>query len=349
MRLFITIATLFLLTGIMGMSQTAVPVESVKRIHVSGVTICRTTIDNLTSLTYDLKLVSVEEMDSPPTCFAKDARYHNGEGYASAKFPGMIFQEGNEPGLIGKIRLTKEFQGKLPNGAAIEMKTLKLKDVLDIFPALENTWYSRGCSDYWKFSNDTISFFVRIDKSLKPQFPINEAHYYDKPIDGIDIVLSCYRLFQTIGYASFQINHNDPVIFVDSAVVSQGILALYEPSEFAAITVLKDTSSLKLLGREGARGAVLIYSKEYARVRYWKYFASKSKDYLKAVPSPDIDKEVVYILNNKVLSSDPEGTLFLIDDNTLVSLKVIDEKELTNDFGIVGKTWGVVITTEEDE
>jgi hypothetical protein len=245
---------------------------------------------------------------------------------------------------VGKIRLTKDFQGELPNGSVIDMKTLKLKDVFVIYPEFKEKWNSRGCSDYWKFSNDTISFYVKIDKTIQPQFPINEQHYYDKPIEGIDLVLSCYGLFNKPTNV-FKEPDNEPIFFLDSRRVNRGVLLSYEPTEIAFITVFKDTTAIRIIGPEGKNGVVYIFTKEFARNKYWDYFKSKSKEYLKAVPSSDNESNVVYILDSKVLEKDFEGDLFKLDDKTFADLRVIDKKTLKRDFKIENMKWGIVIRT----
>ena len=173
-----------------------------KRLSISGLTLCKTSLKDLRNLADDLQEVDVEEMDLPKNCYSQDSRFTNGEGYASKQFPGMIFQKGNQSDYIGKIRLTPEFDGTLPNGKKITVKNLKLADVFNLFPKFKDQWFSRGCSDYWRFSNDTLAFFVKIDKNIQPQFPINESYYLDKPIEGIDVVLSCYSLYRKQQLAS---------------------------------------------------------------------------------------------------------------------------------------------------
>jgi hypothetical protein len=167
-----------------------------KRITVSGFCLCQTTLPDLQKLSDDFKPIEVEEMDLPKNCFGQDGRYENGKGYYSNKFPGIIFQKDQSTDVISKIRLTKEFKGNLPDGTPIDLKILKLKDVFKIYPKLKDTWGSRGCSNYWSFANDTLFFYVKIDTTKKPQFPIVEAYYYDKPIEAVDLLISCYRIFE---------------------------------------------------------------------------------------------------------------------------------------------------------
>lgn len=347
MRYIIIPAILILITRLTVFSQALNNNVSINKISISGFTLCQTTLTDIQKLSNDFKLVSLEEMDLSKNCFGQDSRFTNGEGYSSEQYPGLIFQKGNQSDFVGKIRLTKDFKGKLPNGFMIDMKTLKLSDVLTIYPEFKDTWNSRGCSDYWKFSNDTISFYVKIDKSIKPQFPINEEHYYDKPIEGIDLVLSCYGLYNKPTNV-FKEPDNEPIFFLDSIRVNRGVLSSYEPTEIASITVFKDTTAIRILGPEGKNGVIYIYTKDYAKSKYWDYLKSKSEDYIKAVPSVDKEKDVVYILDNKIMEKDFEGDLFNLDDNNFRDLKVIDKKTLKKDFKIKDKNWGILITTVSD-
>ncbi len=175
--------------------QNQIDTSLAKKITVSGFCLCQTTLKDLQTLCKDLKQIEVEEMDLSKNCFSQDSRYVNGKGYYSVKYPGLIFQKDQDEDFISKIRLTKDFNGKLPNGTPINLKYLLLKDVIKIYPELSSKWGSRDCSDYWSFSNDTVAFFVKIDKTKKPQFPIDEGYYLNKTIEGIDILMSCYSIF----------------------------------------------------------------------------------------------------------------------------------------------------------
>jgi hypothetical protein len=344
MRYSTIIAILILVTTTTGLSQVLNDTAPIKEISISGFTLCRTTLTDIQNLANDFKAVSLEEMDLPKNCYGQDSRFTNGEGYSSEQYRGLIFQKGNQSDYVSKIRLTKDFQGKLPNGSIIDMKGLKLRDVFTIYPEFKDKWNSRGCSDYWKFSNDTISFYVKIDKNIQPQFPINEKYYYDKPIESIDLVLSCYRLYNKPTNV-FKEPDNEPIFFLDSIRVNRGVLSSYEPTEIAFITVFKDTTAIQIIGQEGKNGVIYIFTKEFARNKYWGYLKSKSKEYLRAVPSTDNENNVVYILDNKVLEKDYESELFKLDDKIFADLRVIDKKTLSKDFKIKSKKWGIIIRT----
>ena len=315
-----------------------------KRITVSGFCLCQTTLPDLQKHSSDFKLIEVEEMDLGKKCISQDSRFENGKGYYSEKFPGMIFQKDQTSDEISKIRLTKNFKGNLPDGTPIDLRNLKLKDVFNIYPKLKDIWGSRGCSDYWSFANDTLFFYVKVDTSKKPQFPIDEAYYYDKPIEAVDLLISCYRIFEE--KERYKQLFNDPVFFIDSVNVTRIEMQEYQPTDIAVVTVYKDTNAIKLVGEQGEFGAIYVETKKFARNKYWNYFKSKSADYLKIVPTPQSESSIIYILNDKVLKTNFEGDLSGIDDKNFIQLIVIDNQKLNKDYNISDKVFGVIVRTK---
>lgn len=322
-------------------AKTSFDTALAKKITVSGFCLCQTTLTDLTKLDSELKEVDVEEMDMCKDGFMQDARFVNRKGYSSKKYLGIIFQKDNDNDFISKIRLTKDFVGLLPDGTPINMKTLKAKDVLKIYPKYD-TWKSRGCSDYWNLTNDTLSFFVKIDKDRKPQYPLDEAYYSEKPIEGIDLVISCYSILERAKNRYKQL-FDDPVFFVDSVNVTRIELQQYQPTEIAVVTVYKDTNAIKLVGEQGKYGAVYVETKKFVRNRYWNYFKSKSPEYLRIVPIPESDSTVVYILNGIVQTKNFEGDLSTINDTNFIELAIIDNQTLSKQYNVKDKEFGIVI------
>lgn len=344
--LFIFFISLFSLTG---QSQTSnqIPLldtSLAKKITIGGFCLCQTTLSELQNISSDLKQIEVEEMDLGKKCIVQDGRFENGKGYYSDQFPGMIFQKDQNTNQISKIRLTKEFKGTLPDGTPIDLKTLKLKDVFKIYPKLKNSWGSRGCSDYWHFANDTLFFYVKIDTTKKPQFPIDEDYYYDKPIEAIDLLVSCYHIFENEKDEITQL-FDDPVFFIDSVNVTRIELQKYKPEEIAFVNVYKDSNAIKLVGEQGKYGVVYLETKKFVRKKYWSFFKSKSPEYLKIVPTPESDSSVIYILNADPLKKNFEASLADINDKTFIELKVIDKKILRKKYKVFDKAFGIVIKT----
>lgn len=325
--------------------STSSPIDTAlaKKITISGFCLCRTSLTDLNNIDGELQEVVVEEMEMCKDGFIQDARFVNRKGDSSKKYPGIIFQKDNDNNFISKIRLTKDFVGNLPDGTPVNIKTLLAKDVLNVYPKFD-TWKSRGCSDFWNLTNDTLSFFVKIDKNKKPQYPVDEEYYSEKPIEGIDIVVSCYNVLKNSKNRYKQL-FTDPVFFIDSINVTRIELQQYQPTEIAVVTVYKDTNALRLVGEQGTYGVVYVETKKFAKNKYWNYFKEKSANFLKAVPKPQSDSLVAYILNDKVLTANFEDDLSAIDDKTFIGIRVIDKETLIKEFKIADKTYGIIIKT----
>ena len=314
------------------------------KITVSGFCLCHTTVADLKTLDKNLAEVTVEEMGLGKRCMSQDSRYINGKGYYSETYPGMIFQKNQGDDYISKIRLTKDFKGNLPDGTSVQMDNLLLKDIIKRYPELDGKWGSRDCSDFWSFSNDTIAFYVKIDRAKQPQFPIDEVYYLNKPVAGIDIMISCYSIYNK-SKSNILFPPNDPLYFVDSIRVNSGFLKNFQPTEIAYVSVYKDSNAIRLAGKDAVNGAIYIITKSFARQHYWEYFRSKSADYHNKVPDLKTEAEVIYILNDKILEKDYEGTLFTINNDNFIQLTVVGSEFLNKTYVIHGKSIGVVIKT----
>ncbi len=324
-------------------NQGSIDSSLAKKITISNFCLCKTSLTDLRLLDPDLKEVDVEEMDLCKDGFVQDSRFVNRKGFESQKYPGIIFQKEENSDYISKIRLTKEFVGKLPDGTAIDMHSLLAKDILKPNPKFA-TWGSRGCSDYWSLSNDTLLFFVKIDKDKKPQYPVDEIYYGDKPIEGIDLVMSCYSIFERANNMYKKL-FNDPVFFIDSINVTRIEMMQYQPSQIASLSVYKDTNAIKLVGPQGKDGVIYVETKKFAAKRYWRFFASKSPEYLNTVPTPEADTSVIYILNGKVLKENFEGDLAAIKNSNFIDLKIIGKDDLYKQYNVADKAFGVLIKT----
>lgn len=307
--------------------------------------LCKTTLQELQAMDSNFKKIELVEMATCNDGFVEDSRFENGIGYASTKYPGIIFQKDDRRELISKFRLTKDFVGKLPDGNSINMKNMLAKDVIQLYPGF-NTWGSRGCSDYWTLGNDTLVFFVKIDKTKQPQYPVDEAYYLNRQVEGADLVMSCYAALNK--NETLQLfDDSQPILFVDSIRTNMAFIKeVYEPTDIALISVYKDSSATRLLGREAKNGVVYITTKSFARDKYWEYFKSKSAEYATRVPDMGKETTIQYLLNGKALTENQEGSLFTINDENFVTLRFIDRKQLKKDYNIADKKLGVLIETK---
>jgi hypothetical protein len=343
---FLILLTYFFTLSQKTLAQTAIDSVLAGKITVSGFCLCKTTLSDLQGLDGDFKLMDVEEMDMGKNCYGGDARYENGKGYYSEKYPGMIFQKDPEENYISKIRLTKSFVGELPGGITVDLNHLLLKDIMNDYPETEFKWHSRDCSDYGAYSNDTISFFLKIDTTKKPQYPLDEDYYLNRPVDGIDILISCYSISHKSD--DFKLFADDePMFFIDSIRTNASFIeSAYTPTEIAMVSVYKGDSAIAIAGKDAKNGAIYITTKSFARDHYWNYFKSKSAEYKSKVADLKTESKVVYILNNQVLKANFEGDLFQVNDSNFVSLQVITSKQVKSNYHLSGKLFGIVITTK---
>jgi len=142
---------------------------------------------------------------------------------------------------------------------------------------------------------------------------------------------------------------DDPVFFIDSTNVDKSEMMNYQPEQIAKVSVYKDSNAIKLVGPDGKDGVVYIETKVFARKRYWNYFRTKSAEYSNIVLTPESDSSIQYILNGRILTTNFEGDLSLINDDIFKDLKVIDKNTLQKDFGIVDKSYGVIINSDKPD
>lgn len=133
--------------------------------------------------------------------------------------------------------------------------------------------------------------------------------------------------------------------FVDSIRANSGVLRSYDPNEIAQVSVFKDANAIKVAGKDSINGAIFIITKPFAREHYWNYFKTKSLEYQKSIPDLNVEAKVVYILNNKVLTSNFEGDLFNVNDTNFIELLVLDTAKLKKEYNIKDRPIGVIIKT----
>jgi hypothetical protein len=139
----------------------------------------------------------------------------------------------------------------------------------------------------------------------------------------------------------------DPIFYIDSVNVDKGDLKNSNPADIAAVTVYKDSEAIRIAGPDGKDGAVYIETKVFARKRYWAFFSSKSEEYAKIVPNPESDTSVQYFLNKRVLKSNFEGDLALINDSTFKKITIFDKQTLQAQYKITDKEYGVLIESDK--
>jgi hypothetical protein len=136
---------------------------------------------------------------------------------------------------------------------------------------------------------------------------------------------------------------SDPVFFVDSANIDKSDLHNYQPTDIATVSIYHDSDAIRLVGPDGKDGAVYIETKTFARKRYWQFFSSKSPEYAKIVPEAGSDTAIQYILNKRILTTNFEGDLAIINDSIFKRITILDKEALQDQYHITDKTYGVLI------
>jgi len=245
------LTVLILITTIKAYAQKA------DTLKLSDFKLCELSIDKLKEIDPNLKQVKIEEMDLCPDGFVQDSRFENRIGYESDLYPGVIFQKyQSKTNTIAKIHLTKKFKGYMPDGNYVDLRTLKAVDILKKYDNL-NSWTSRGCSEYWGINdNKGTSYFVKINKDKKPQYPIDEKYYTEQLIEGIDIIADCYS------YNENTTTTAKPLIILEGKEVSEDVLKNLRPEDIDHINILKGENAIKKYGDKGKNGVIEFFMKK---------------------------------------------------------------------------------------
>ncbi|MBC9934992.1 hypothetical protein [Chitinophaga qingshengii] len=132
-------------------------------------------------------------------------------------------------------------------------------------------------------------------------------------------------------------NQPPPDYFVDSILRKNTDLQDIDPNTVAHITVRKPTTP-----DAHPNGVVYIETKPFVRNRYWLIF-SQDAAYRKLVPSPGEDNDIVYVVDGKVVTKDPEGSLAVVNANTFEGLTILNRKTLEQQYGVKGRKHGVLV------
>lgn len=137
----------------------------------------------------------------------------------------------------------------------------------------------------------------------------------------------------------------NPVTFIDSVKVNKPEIFALDPKLVALMSVYDPAEAKDLIGEDGKDGAIYVETKDFSTKRFLRYFRSKSKEFSKLLDSKGDDHTFQYILNGKILTSNFEGDLALIDDKVFKKINIVNKKELSAQYNIMDKEYGIMITS----
>ncbi|MFZ4930379.1 hypothetical protein [Chryseobacterium sp. Mn2064] len=141
----------------------------------------------------------------------------------------------------------------------------------------------------------------------------------------------------------------DPVTFIDSVKVSRSEVLSFDSKRVTLMTVYDPTEAKSLIGEDGKDGAIYVETRDFGRKRFLRYFKSKSAEFSKLLDSKGNDSTFQYIHNGKVLTNNFEGGLALVDDRVFKAIQIINKKELSSEYNITDKEYGIIITSNVPE
>lgn len=138
----------------------------------------------------------------------------------------------------------------------------------------------------------------------------------------------------------------NPMFFLDSIRINKDEFRNINPQNISSLSTVTKKEATNLYGEEGKDGIIFVETKTFSKKRYERYFKSKSVHYKNLIESGIDDSKIQYILNDKILKEIDKGLLASIDDNVFKEIKIIRQQELEHRYQIIGKEFGVLITSE---
>jgi hypothetical protein len=162
--------------------------SSFTKFKVDNIVTCYTTLTDLKTLDIQFRKTDTDELDSLfITCS------HHSDNYFTNHEKGLIFGTYAYTELVNTFWLTDKFKGTLA-GKFIDVQNYSVSQMTRDFPEPRFRWSTTGVSPYWIYTNDTINFFITLDKAI-PRFPLNEKHYANHKVTGIQLELSCWKIY----------------------------------------------------------------------------------------------------------------------------------------------------------
>jgi hypothetical protein len=134
----------------------------------------------------------------------------------------------------------------------------------------------------------------------------------------------------------------NPYVEIDGTALSKKEFQSFDANSIALLNTFYGKEAIKKFGKKAKDGAIIASTENYARRNYESFFSSESEDY-KNIISQYNDSEIQYILNDRILKEKDEGALALINRRLLISISIINSKDLSDKFQVMDKKIGVNI------
>lgn len=162
--------------------------SSFTKFKVDNITTCFTTLTDLKQFGVDLQEIEKNELDSFFIAYS-----HHSDNFYNNQDKGLIIGTYEYTELINTFWLTDKFKGTLTD-KFIDVQNYTVDQMTRDFPEPRFRWSTTGVSPYWIYTNDTINFFITLDKTI-PRFPLDEKHYANHKMKGIQLELSCWKIY----------------------------------------------------------------------------------------------------------------------------------------------------------
>lgn len=162
--------------------------SSFTKFKVDNITACFITLTDLRASDIDFQRVKKDELDSLFTDYS-----HHSDNYFVNNGKGLLIGTYDDTELLNTFWLTETFKGNLTD-KFINVQKYTVSQMTRDFPEPRFRWSISGESPYWIYTNDTINFFITVDKSIQ-QFPLDEKHYANHKMAGIQLELSCWKIY----------------------------------------------------------------------------------------------------------------------------------------------------------
>jgi hypothetical protein len=174
-------------SAVFGQKTMVLDTGFIKSIRLDDIIVCNTTITDLRKKGFNPEIKDNNSIDS----LIKSSGWDIGT-YFSEDSKKIIIGTYENSELISSVFLSGHFKGYLRDFYINDFSKLTVGEITSSFKDLE--WTITGVSDYWKYGNDTIVFYIKVDKGI-PRFPLDENYYQDKHPVLAMVQYYCYKIY----------------------------------------------------------------------------------------------------------------------------------------------------------